>query len=722
MNPPKPFDVNAMPPSTLTPVNTVEDTPPNQTLKMASNTATPDPRWPSKFRWLMGTPPPETLPSLAKLSSPEKTSTVPIAEDDSPPPSSTTSSAKQQSLLTIPPSSPPPALIDSSNGSLIEANSLNVPSSSMAPSPRVPVVPMKQAAEASQPGESNIIDSPPLPTAEGMVSSPPLTIAAEIPTSSLLLGKDAWSIPINIASKENMQSPSVDVPKSKVDLFNQENWPTLKDSQNGALKKREGSVGVKGKSLKEATQVSIPQDKRKEDNVRFPWAAKVDPAARNLYRAAEPLFLDDGTPKVIIPKHVLLQGVENQRDYILGQFFRCVPPPGGLIHAVLNKIWGRKCTISIKKLEDSKYLFYIPDADTRRWVLQRRLWHVDDCLMFVAPWVQQTSLAIPEIRTVPIWVTLKNIPNILYSISGISHIASGLGAPIATHKPRLDPFFMGEAKILVEVELCKAFPPRIAASDETGFIAMVDVEYAWLPSTCGRCGQLGHKEKRLEPAKVNGTVMDNSLDPIDDTATVSANQSPIKTASTISTKEKNFENIVSPSNMATTATLSTPTTNKENSVVQNPSISQTGRIRRSASTNDLVLAGSLTHLQEVITAPCTKKDITLPLLAAANAQTQSLIMGKVPSQVTLEGSVSSEREESMGVYTPIPQNHQNFALDSLNAGSLGRNDGNDVEEETSSYLTRGDRSIKPTQKIQDMGWKKVGGRGRGRRGRGNKNH
>ena len=84
----------------------------------------------------------------------------------------------------------------------------------------------------------------------------------------------------------------------------------------------------------------------------------------------------------------------------------------------------------------------------------------------------------------------------MYSIAGISHIASGLGAPIATHKPRLDPTLMGEAKILVEVELSKVFPTKIAASDITGFISMVDVKYAWLPTICSTRGQLGHKDKR----------------------------------------------------------------------------------------------------------------------------------------------------------------------------------------------------------------------------------
>ncbi|XP_019087671.1 PREDICTED: uncharacterized protein LOC109127447 [Camelina sativa] len=98
--------------------------------------------------------------------------------------------------------------------------------------------------------------------------------------------------------------------------------------------------------------------------------------------------------------------------------------------------------------------------------------------------------------------TLKKIPNSLYSIPGISHIASGLGAPMATYKPRLDPSLMGEAKILVEVELSKAFPPRIAAVDKKGNISMVDVEYAWVPVQCGDCGQLGHKASRCMNQKL----------------------------------------------------------------------------------------------------------------------------------------------------------------------------------------------------------------------------
>ncbi|KFK23726.1 hypothetical protein AALP_AAs55280U000100, partial [Arabis alpina] len=210
---------------------------------------------------------------------------------------------------------------------------------------------------------------------------------------------------------------------------------------------------------------------------------------------------------VEIPNHVLMQGLENQKEYVIGQFYRCSLPSGGLIHAVANRIWGKKCRIFARKLGESSYLFHIPDKGTRDWVLERGLWHFDDCLMFVAPWSSTASLALPEISTVPVWVTLKNIPACLYSDWGISWIASGLGEPMATHKPRLDPTLIGEAKLMVEVELDRAFPQRIAATDSKGNLSMVEVLYSWIPSKCHRCGHLGHKESRcLLQSQPNETV------------------------------------------------------------------------------------------------------------------------------------------------------------------------------------------------------------------------
>ncbi|CAN6857755.1 unnamed protein product, partial [Brassica oleracea] len=152
---------------------------------------------------------------------------------------------------------------------------------------------------------------------------------------------------------------------------------------------------------------------------------------------------------------------------------------------------------------------YLEDG-TSKFVLQRGFWHVDDCLMFVSSWTPTKTIFLPEISTIPIWLTLKNIPNQLYSLEGIKWIASGIGEPMLTFKPWPDPTLMGEAKILVEIKLDIPFAQRVAIEDENGPASLVDVLYSWLPSKCARCGHLGHKASRclgqpLEPARSTKT-------------------------------------------------------------------------------------------------------------------------------------------------------------------------------------------------------------------------
>ena len=78
-------------------------------------------------------------------------------------------------------------------------------------------------------------------------------------------------------------------------------------------------------------------------------------------------------------------------------------------------------------------------------------------VLFVAPWSPATTLKSQEISTLPVWVNIKNIPDRCYSCLGISHIASGLGEPILTHKPRLEPQ-MGEANFFARDGIREVIP------------------------------------------------------------------------------------------------------------------------------------------------------------------------------------------------------------------------------------------------------------------------
>ncbi|KAG7603795.1 Zinc knuckle CX2CX4HX4C [Arabidopsis thaliana x Arabidopsis arenosa] len=315
------------------------------------------------------------------------------------------------------------------------------------------------------------------------------------------------------------------------DTSSTQRWPSLVVSSG---KKRMTTVGIDHSKDSKVIDRSrtVEDESLKVFSKDYPWAAKMDQSKRNLHRVTTPDYLEHGTPLVNLPSHVLLEGIENQKEFIVGQFYQCVAPSGGLVHAVMNKIWGRNCRIFSKKLSESSYLFHIPDEATRCWILQRALWHVDDCLMFVSTWSPVANFEVPEITTIPAWLTLKNIPNQLYSFKGIKWIASGIGETMLTSRPWLDPTQMGEAKILVEVKLDKPFPQRVALKEECGSITMVDVVYSWLPSKCSLCGHLGHKSSRCLGLGLEKTVVSacNNGTPLNENSIVNASTKALDTA------------------------------------------------------------------------------------------------------------------------------------------------------------------------------------------------
>lgn len=522
-------------------------------------------------------------------------------------------------------------------------------------------------------------------------------------------------------------------------------WPTLND---GILNKQE-----KNKLPNRSLQVPLekmPQPELKADgSLRFPWAARLGPQSRNLFRATSPTYRLDGTPEVTIPSKVLRLGPENKDEYVIGKFHRCSLPPGGLIHAVVNRIWGRSCKISCKKISDSSYMFHIPHQSTRQWIIQRGVWHIDDCLLFVLPWTPEGSFKIPEISTLPVWVTLKDIPDCCYSRLGISHVASGLGEPILTQKPRLDPSNMGETKVLVEMELDKDFPKLIALDDKQGNIFLVKVEYTWIPSTCERCGCLGHKSKRcLQPPKTpeDKTLSSKSVASsvevpvVDIDIILHQNESAAPSLSPFDPKELTGEETLPDTTSAHEAPMirnqfnaldvidvssevEEKTTEKAvtNSVF---GLAQDQDTPFVASNVSVESRGNIVSAQSTISSSRNQKDIqtsqpsfitsTSILADFQSAPAVTLFMESPPSHKIISNEV--ERTSVVNPST-TPSNVIEFKSPSC-FSALGVVDEAEIESTSSLGLTRGGRESKPPIKFQDLEWT-IQGRGKhGHRGRG----
>ena len=127
-------------------------------------------------------------------------------------------------------------------------------------------------------------------------------------------------------------------PNNLLDHF----WPTLMDELGKNQKKRDHQAAVR-EFLYIPVQKILVSELKDDGTLRFQWAARMNRSTRNLYQAAKPTFRLDGTPQVTIPSQVLSLGPKKKKEYVTGQFHRWSLPPGGLIHAVVNRLWGRTC-------------------------------------------------------------------------------------------------------------------------------------------------------------------------------------------------------------------------------------------------------------------------------------------------------------------------------------------------------------------------------------------
>ncbi|KAG2320035.1 hypothetical protein Bca52824_013248 [Brassica carinata] len=271
---------------------------------------------------------------------------------------------------------------------------------------------------------------------------------------------------------------------------------------------------------------------------------------------------------------------------------------------------------------------------------------------------------------------------------------------------------MDEAKILVEVELSKGFPSRIAANDENGFISMVDVEYAWLPSKCERCGQLGHKIKHCLESVTKSHI-----------AAVNLSENP-SNGSTVVVETNTLPKSIQPdtSLVQTSAVTVSPPCNESSvvDIVNCGDVEDLVSLTTISVLENMYMPPSFICINEAFESPLMESASTLPHTETSIAQASPIVQeesgnigenglgsNKFASLISLEGEEDKEEEEE----DPVDSE-----MDSM-----------DFMTPYGKRILR-ERPVKPSTKVREMhlqsttrgrGNRGHENRGRGNRGRGN---
>ncbi|KAF8087228.1 hypothetical protein N665_0594s0004 [Sinapis alba] len=207
----------------------------------------------------------------------------------------------------------------------------------------------------------------------------------------------------------------------------------------------------------------------------------------------------EGTEMVEIPDDLLVNTVPLWEDFLEGRFLDPAPHVAR-IHIIVNKIWplgNKNIKIDVFAVNEKTVKFRITDQQTRSRILRRGVWNIAGIPMILSKWapLKEKKEEEDEVKTIPIWVTMKNVPASMFSWKGLGFIASSVGKPLRLHPETELCSSFEEAKVFVNANVTKPLPRAYRFRSKSGINANIEFIYPWIPTKCSCCGKWGHNKK-----------------------------------------------------------------------------------------------------------------------------------------------------------------------------------------------------------------------------------
>ncbi|KAJ0453828.1 hypothetical protein HanIR_Chr15g0733491 [Helianthus annuus] len=167
-----------------------------------------------------------------------------------------------------------------------------------------------------------------------------------------------------------------------------------------------------------------------------------------------------------------------------------------------NLLW-RSCDLDeISESAAGYYYFKFKSEHGLNEVLENGPWKVNNIPIFINKREPRIRLGKIELSSIPLWVTIQNIPLELWTRNGLSKIMSGTGHPLLMDKITKDGCLnqsrkIDFARVLVEVSAASNMPTEIeveypSVSQRPGGVLTLRVSYQCKPVVCSHCAVFGH--------------------------------------------------------------------------------------------------------------------------------------------------------------------------------------------------------------------------------------
>ncbi|XP_074283575.1 uncharacterized protein LOC141608120 [Silene latifolia] len=145
------------------------------------------------------------------------------------------------------------------------------------------------------------------------------------------------------------------------------------------------------------------------------------------------------------------------------------------------------------------FLVRFKSVEMKEKVLSSGHFLFDNKPMIVKEWTKDLELSKADVKSVPAWIRLHNLP-IKFWGKSLPKISSLVGIYVKSDQATNERTRLGFARVMVEMMVDQLLPVEISFKDEKGEVVKVEVEYEWRPITCTIFQGMGHEGKHCKRA------------------------------------------------------------------------------------------------------------------------------------------------------------------------------------------------------------------------------
>ncbi|KAK1425940.1 hypothetical protein QVD17_21305 [Tagetes erecta] len=281
---------------------------------------------------------------------------------------------------------------------------------------------------------------------------------------------------------------------------------------------------------------------KKEGSYMGALKGRTKPVLNEPIEFCPPVVLETGERVAMIEPVFLEKAVVTYKTLLYG-FFVGTDVELQFVRFNLYKMWRRFGIMDISTNGSGIFFFKFRTEEGMKAVMKTGPWVVDNIPLCIFKWEMGMNVVREEPESIPIWITLKNLPLELWNTKCICQIASCVGKPmtfdyITTEKCAKRNGVAGFARVLVEVSAKSVLPDCVKAvypayGELMGGNISIGIEYQKHPASCKHCGVFGHsfenckirplsdaekadKEKLKAEVEGQGISMDKGKEVIDE--------------------------------------------------------------------------------------------------------------------------------------------------------------------------------------------------------------